>query len=202
MTLRTYWHLDELHRKPSDYEVASTRLLWHPAAGLEVQTPLAEWFRKYQSGSPFVLADAERFADPRETTYTSYTSIQKDREIYVDGLLRSMEEPEYDRSLSPAWLSTLSKVLVPLRYPAHGLQMAAAYLGHVAPGGRIVIAALFQAADEIRRIQRLAYRQALLRSTRPGFGAEGKQAWEADPLWQPLRRLVEELLVAYDWGES
>src|SRR4029077_20065363 len=48
----------------------------------------------------------------------------------------------------------------------------------------------------------LAYRMALLRRLRPDFGTLGKQLWQADPAWQPLRELIERLLVTYDWGEA
>jgi len=71
--------------------------------------------------------------------------------------------------------------------------MTAAYVGSMAPGGRIVVACLFQAADEMRRIQRLAYRMRQLQGTHPGFGSESKSAW--DPHWQPLRAVIEKLLV-------
>ena len=89
-----------------------------------------------------------------------------------------------------------------LRYSVHGLQMTAAYVGCMAPGGRIVVACLFQAADEMRRIQRLAYRMRQLQETHPGFGSESKSAWERNPHWQPLREVIEKLLVTYDWGEA
>jgi toluene monooxygenase system protein E len=93
-------------------------------------------------------------------------------------------------------------VLGPLRYPVHGFQMIAAYVGQMAPSGRITVASLFQAADEMRRIQRIAYRMTLLESVDPAFGKESKNAWMRDPAWQPLRELVERCLVTYDWGEA
>jgi toluene monooxygenase system protein E len=80
--------------------------------------------------------------------------------------------------------------------------MLAAYLGQMAPGGRITIVAALQAADEMRRVHRLAYRMAMLRRVRPGFGDGSRQLWERDPVWQPLRKLVETLLVTWDWGEA
>jgi toluene monooxygenase system protein E len=80
--------------------------------------------------------------------------------------------------------------------------MAAAYAAHMAPSGRIVIAAAFQAADELRRVQRLAYRMGQLRRRRPGFGDASLAAWEEGAPWQPLRELLERLLVVRDWGES
>ena len=199
---RTYWHLEPLKRKPTEYEIASTALLYHPTRGFEVETPIAEWYRRHQKGSPFVLPDPDRFRDPRETTYTTYAAIQKDKEIYVDGLLESIDRAGSDARLTATWVRTLSRVLSPMRFPVHGLQMAAAYVGQMATGSRITIAALFQAADEMRRIQRLAYRTRQLETTHPGFGRDGQKLWQEDPVWQPMRELIEKMLVVYDWGES
>ena len=75
--------------------------------------------------------------------------------------------------------------------------------GQMAPSGRIAVAALFQCGDEIRRIQRFAYRMALLRAPearhRTGTGAD---SGSRIPRWQPLRQAIEKLLVTYDWGEA
>ncbi|HEV3027984.1 MAG TPA: toluene hydroxylase [Planctomycetota bacterium] len=203
MTARkTYWHLEALKRKPTDYEVASSRLLYHPSRGFEVDLPVADWYVRHQKNSPFVLTDPEAFSDPRETTYTTYTRIQKDQELEAGGVLDSMEDPAYDAALPEAWIGVLSRVFAPLRYPLHGLQMIAAYAGQMAPGGKIVIAALFQSADEIRRLQRVAYRVRLLQRTRPSLGQDSRKIWERDPIWQPMRKCIERLLVTYDWGEA
>jgi toluene monooxygenase system protein E len=199
---RTYWHLEQQRRKPSVYEIASSRLLYYPERGFEVQAPLAAWYAQHQHGSPLRCRDWDAFADPRQTTYASYVELQHRRETYVDGLFAAIDATGYDQRLAAAWLPTLERVLAPLRYPCHGLQMAAAYVGHMAPGGRIVICAALQAGDEIRRVQRLAYRMRQLQATYPAFGADSKQVWQGDELWQPLRRLIEHLLVAYDWGEA
>jgi PAS domain-containing protein len=139
---------------------------------------------------------------PRETTYTKYVTLQKAKETFAAGLLEQIERDGVDRALSAEWIETLARVLSPFRFPGHGFQMASAYVGHLAPSGKIAVAAMFQAADEMRRIQRIAYRCAQLRAVRPDFGADGRQRWERDPMWQPLREAVERLLVTYDWGEA
>jgi toluene monooxygenase system protein E len=54
----------------------------------------------------------------------------------------------------------------------------------------------------MRRIQRIAYRVRQLQQVYPGFAADSRVLWQADPVWQPLREVVEKLLVAYDWAES
>ena len=112
---RTYWHLERLGRRPTDYEIATSRLLYYEGRGFEVTTPIADWYSRHQEGSPLRATDWEAFADPRETTYTKYVEMQKRKELFVDGLFQSMEETAYDRALSPAWLTRLSDVLGPLR---------------------------------------------------------------------------------------
>jgi toluene monooxygenase system protein E len=199
---KTYWHLAGARRMPTDYEVATSRLLYYVGRGFEVEVPLTDWYRRHQAESPLACDDWDRFADPRETTYAKYVALQQAKEAHVDGLLRSIEDGDYDRKLDPAWVDTLERLLPPLRYVFHGLQMAAAYVGQMAPSGRITIVAALQAADEMRRVHRLAYRMAMLRRIRPGFGESGKQLWERDPAWQPLRKLIETLLVTWDWGEA
>jgi toluene monooxygenase system protein E len=61
---------------------------------------------------------------------------------------------------------------------------------------------LFQTADELRRTQRFAYRMRQIQSHHPSFGARSKEAWQADPLWQPAREAVERMLVTFDFGEA
>jgi toluene monooxygenase system protein E len=199
---RTYWHLAHLKRKPTDYDIATSRLLYYVGRGFEVNTPFSAWHERFGKGSALIISDWEHFRDPRQTTYTKYTELQKTKETFVDGLLKSIEETAYDAQLNPAWIRLLSRTLAPLRYPIHGLQMAAGYVGHMAPSGRLVIACAFQAADEMRRIQRLAYRTCQLQGRDPELARKSRSDWEGQRAWQPLRRAVERLLVTYDWGEA
>lgn len=197
---RSYWHLDGFGRVPSDYDIGSTRLLHYPGRGFEVATPGADWYRRHQQGWWPELGGCATFRDPRETTYARYTELQSKQEGYVDGLLRSMQHTAYDRELPPSWLTQLECWLPVLRFPCHALQMLAAYVGQMAPESRVVIACCFQSGDEMRRIQRIAYRMRQLQEVRPTFGAHSKRDWQHADVWQPLRALIERLLVTYDAG--
>src|ERR1700733_546656 len=204
---KTYWHLLQQRRMPTEYEIVTSKLLCYTGEGFtgkrfELDVPLKDWYRRYQQESPLVCSSWEKFRDPRETTYTKYTGLQRDKEIFVDGILEEIELTGYDAPLHPAWLHTLSRVVAPFRYPGHGFQMIASYFGQMAPSGRIMIAAALQSADEMRRIQRIAYRIRQLQQIYPGFAADSKSLWETDAMWQPLREVVEKLLIAYDWAES
>jgi len=204
---KTYWHLLEQRRMPTEYEIVTSKLLCYTGEGFtgkrfELDVPLKDWYRRYQEESPLTCSSWEKFRDPRETTYTKYTELQRDKEIFVDGILEEIERIGYDVSLRPAWLHLLQRLVAPLRYPCHGFQMIASYFGQMAPSGRIAIAAALQSADEMRRIQRIAYRIRQLQQIYPGFAADSITLWQTDSLWQPLREVVEKLLIAYDWAES
>jgi toluene monooxygenase system protein E len=202
LPLKTYSHLYGARRMPSDYELVSSRLLYHVGRGFEVDTPVRAWYDRYQAGSPLSCGDWEAFRDPRETTYASYVALQARKETHVAALLDALERDAFDETVEPAWRDRLERVLGPLRFPLHGLQMLAAYVGQMAPGGRLAIAAAFQAADELRRIHGIAHRLAQLRRRHPRAAAGSREAWQSEACWQPLRRAVETALVTYDWGES
>jgi toluene monooxygenase system protein E len=204
---KTYWHLLQQGRMPTEYEIVTSKLLCYTGEGFtgkrfELDVPLLDWYKRFQQDSPLTCTSWDNFRDPRETTYTKYTDIQRDKEIFVDGILEEIELSGYDGQLSRRWLHVLSRVIAPLRYPGHGLQMLASYIGQMAPSGRIVITAALQSADEMRRVQRIAYRVRQLQRLDLGVATDSKARWETDTLWQPLRIAIEKLLVCYDWAES
>src|SRR5262249_2008844 len=119
-----------------------------------------------------------------------------------DGILEEIEATGYDRALSAQWLEVLAALVAPFRYPGHAFMMVAAYIAQMAPGGRIAVAATFQAGDEARRVEGLRHRVRQLQWPFPGFASHSKFQGGREPGWQPLRECVERLLVTYDWGES
>lgn len=204
---KTFWHLLPQRRMPTEYEIVTSKLLLNTGEGFtgkrfELDVPLSKWYEQHQQGSPLRCSSWEKFRDPRETTYTKYTELQMEKEIFVDCILEEIEVKGYDRGLPPEWIDMLQMVVAPFRYPGHALMMIAAYVAQMAPGGRIAVAATFQAGDEARRVERLAYRIRQLQMVFPGFAADSKSIWEQDLCWQPLRRFIERLLITYDWGEA
>lgn len=200
---RTYSHLSSQRRMPSEYELVTTALLYYPKsaeAPFELDVPVRSFYERFQRGSAFAKVEWERFRDPRETTYTRYTALQKNKEIFVDGLLESMAAPAYHEALPEAWRTNQQRLVSAGRYLGHGLQMLAAYVGQMAPGGRVVMAGLFQAADEMRRVHRFAYR--LRQLSGPAAPPDGRALWQSEPRWQPCREVIERLLVTYDLGEA
>jgi toluene monooxygenase system protein E len=201
---KTYTRLAKGRRLPPEYEIVSSDLHYNYPDRFELDdNPVAAWYQRHREGSPLHCDDWEAFNDPRRTTYRGYNELQDQKEAVVDGLLREIDETGYDRGLSDGWVAFLDRWYAPLRYPAHGLQMLAAYIAQLAPASRITNCAAFQAGDEIRRLQRIAYRTAQLASHRSGIDTDAhRHHWETAAELQPLREYVERALVAYDWGES
>ena len=207
--LRTWSHLADRRRRPSEYEIVSTNLMYNATQAespfeLGPNIPLSAWFKRYRHASPFRGCDWEAFRDPDEMTYRAYNAVQDQQETYVEGLLDQHNERHYDAGLDPAWVDVLARLYSPARYVFHTVQMASHYLVQIVPSSTIRNCALYQAADAMRCVSHIAYRTAELRQTYPdkGFGSAERQRWENDAAWQGFRRLMERVLVAYDWGES
>jgi toluene monooxygenase system protein E len=209
--LRTYSHLADRGEIPSEYQIVSSKLLYYPQRGFEVDVPVAPWYQRYQRDGKLRAADWEAFVDPRETTYASYMRLQAGNEQHLDAVARSLQLSGHEVRVAVPWRSVVAAVVPPMRYVWHGFQMIAAYFGQMAPSGRLTLVGLFQAADELRRIHRVAEYMGQMRELQAAeaqaepprlLGEHALAEWQEMPAWQPLRRAVEEALCAYDWGES
>jgi len=207
---KTWSLLGDVKRRPSAYEVTAAKFNYHfrrdPAPfEMDPQAPFNLFYLKNREGSPFNVPDWEGFRDPARLTYADYVTLQHERETYVDLLTDHHEAAESAAELDPGWVATLRQLFVPLRFPLHVLQMTGLYVGQMAPTAFIINCANFQAADELRRIQRVAYTTKVLANAHDealAATATAREAWERGPAWQPLREVLERMLAVQDWGEA
>lgn len=207
--LKTWGHLAARRRKPSEYEIVSTKLLWHTRDSEQPwdvgQTGfMADFYRKYRNQSPITHPDWDAFRDPDELVYRTYNILQDGQEHYVEGLLDQHNAEGHDQGLSSEWTATLVQLYTPSRYLLHTIQMASAYLVHMAPASTISNCAAFQTADALRWVSNVAYRTAELAQAHPGvgFGQRERELWEELPAWQGFRELMERQLTTFDWAEA
>jgi hypothetical protein len=66
---KTFWHLLEQKRLPSEYELVGSQLAYHPRFGSAVRTPVLDFH--VQHACEWQVPDWEAFHDPQATTYTS-----------------------------------------------------------------------------------------------------------------------------------
>lgn len=207
---KTWSLFGDVKRRPSVYEATAGKFAYHfrrdPAPfEMAPDAPFNQFYLQHREGSPFNVDDWEGFRDPAKLTYSDYVSLQHDRETYLDVLTDHHEEAESASALDPGWVATLRAAFVPLRFPLHVLQMASLYVAQMGPSAYIINCANFQAADELRRIQRFAYHTRALADAHGDDLAATETArgpWEQDAAWQPLREALERLLAVRDWGEA
>jgi toluene monooxygenase system protein E len=207
--LKTWSHLANRRRRPTEYETVSVNLLWstnNPGAPWTMGKGIAmtQWYLKYRNGTPLKVEDWDGFRDPDQLIYRNYTLIQDGQESFVDGLIEDHSRNDHDYSLSDEWTLALARLYTPARYLMHAVQMSSNYLVALSPASAIANCFMFQAGDHLRWLSRVAYRTAELKIARPGFGfAEAERVhWETLPEWHGFRELAEKLLVAWDFGEQ
>lgn len=207
--LRTWSAFGEIRHVPSEYEIVTHEVNYtvrkrrDAAFELNPTTPANMWYLTYRDKSPVQVSEWNEFRDPDEMTYRKYVTAQDEQESVVKGVLDQYESSGHDGDIAASWLDMLAHLLIPTRYPVHGLQMTQAYLGTIAPASYITNCAAFSAADLLRRGSLIAYRTRQLQITRPDAGVlgEARRIWETDLGWQPARKALETALIAYDWAE-
>jgi toluene monooxygenase system protein E len=206
--VKTWSSLGKLGRKPNEYEIV-THGMNHTvgATPLEMGAEVHgnRWLLKHRDGAALKPTSLDEFRDPDQLTYRKYTQLMDEQETYLDGVLQHYSDVhKTDRQLKPQVLDLLAHVLTPTRYLGHGLQMVSAYVQQMAHSSYVANCASFQTADQLRRVQRIAYRTRQLNDmfTDRGFGSGERAIWERDADWQPTREAIERLLVAYDWDQA
>ena len=206
--LKTWSSLGQLGRIPSEYEVVTHNLNYttrpNRSSALESNptSPANMWLLTYRDKSPLQADDWRGFRDPDEIIYRKYVTMQDEQETVVEGVLDEYGPARHDASLSGQWVEGLAALFTPTRFPVHALQMCTAYLAQMAPASYISNCAVFGTGDLLRRVSLVAYRtRQLADATRSSIGRTERAMWERNEAWQPARRVLEELLTVYDWGE-
>jgi toluene monooxygenase system protein E len=207
--LKTWSHLAARRRKPSEYEIVSANLHYNdkrPDSPYELSPTMFmnEWYKKNTFGTALKHPDWNAFRDPEEVVYRTYNMMQDGQETYVFGLFDQFNQREHDVALDPRWAGTLARYYTPSRYLFHTVQMASAYVGQISPASTITNCNYFQMADSFRWLSHTAYRTKELSTAFPdkGFAVDERRYWEADPVWQGFRELMEKSMTVWDWGEA
>lgn len=206
--LKTWSHLASARKRPTEYEIVSTKTLWNTPNHtvpwkMAGATPQIQWIIENRNGSLLKHGDWDAFRDPDHLVYRTYTLMQDGQEAYVDGVLNDYSKNEHDAGLDPVWLALLASLYAPARYVFHAVQMASGYLVTLAPCSTVANSMMLQCGDQLRWVNRIAYRTAELGRTRAdyGFGVKERELWEKSAAWRGFVELAERALIAWDWGE-
>jgi len=145
------------------------------------------------------MKDWYAFRDPRQFYYGTYTLARARMQETAESDFNFVESRGLTDALPEAVRSLALDVLTPLRHVAWGANMNSAAICAYGYGTAITQPCIYHAMDHLGMAQYLT-RAALLLGDIEVLDT-AKRQWLEAPMWQELRRYVENTLVMKDWFE-
>jgi phenol hydroxylase P1 protein len=148
------------------------------------------------------LTDPYSFADPRQYYYTPYVTARAAAHDEFGKTLRYLEQRGLLEKMPPGWQSVVGSVVVPLRHFESGAQLITVTGARLAYGTSLEQCCTFAAFDRIGNAQMLSRVGIALGAGTADVLKSAKAEWLEAAHLQPLRRLVEEIMIVGDWAEA
>lgn len=148
------------------------------------------------------LTDPYRFLDPRQLFYMPYVTSRAALHDEFGKTLTYLEERDLLVRMPAGWQTVLATVVVPLRHYESGAQLVSVAGARFAYGTSLEQCCTFAAFDRIGNAQMLSRVGIALGGGDGDVLRRAKQGWQDSAHLQPLRRLVEEIMVTDDWAEG
>ena len=148
----------------------------------------------------FKLTDPYSFLDPRQYFYQTYVTARAGmHEVFGKTLDYVSDHHLFDRT-PQAWMDLIGRIVIPLRHYESGCQMLYSAAARFSYGASISEVCSFESFDRIGNAQLISRVGITMGEQTATVLKAAKASWMGDGAWQPLRRLVEELLVQPDWA--
>lgn len=156
----------------------------------------------YDTGRTAIeMADWYAFRDPRQFYYGTWTQARAKQQDVAERNFAFVEKRELIETIEPAQRERICQTLVPLRHLEYAANLNNCYITAYGYGTATTQASMFAAIDRLGIAQYLS-RIGLIFDGNSGESLDAaKAAWLEAPMWQPLRRLAEDMLVTKDWFE-
>jgi phenol/toluene 2-monooxygenase (NADH) P1/A1 len=148
------------------------------------------------SRSMVKLADWYVLRDPRQYYYGTWTMARARQQDAMESNYQFVESRGLVAKMPDAVRTKACDVLMPLRHVAWGGNMNNCSIGAYGYGTAFTAPAMFHAMDHLGTAQYLTRLGLVL--DEPGVLEAGKNEWTEGPLWQVLRRYVEDTFVLKD----
>lgn len=148
------------------------------------------------------MADWYAFKDPRQFYYGTYTIARNKLMDACETNFAFVEKRELITTVAPVWVDKAVRYLLPLRHYEWGANMNNTNITHIGYGTAITQACIFTAMDRLGIAQILSRIGLLLDGNTGEVLGKTRETWTADPMWQGLRRAVEDSFVLEDWFEQ
>lgn len=139
--------------------------------------------------------------DPRQLYYGSYTIARSRMMEATEKNFSFVEKRALLSNIDAPWAEMVRLYLLPLRHYEWGANMNNSEITAVGYGAAITQATQFITMDRLG-IAQIISRVGLLMDGNSGSSlTQAKTSWLDDPVWQGVRRMVEDSFVLSDWFE-
>ena len=154
-----------------------------------------------QGRTAIKMEDWYAFRDPRQYYYGTWTMTRARQQDHMEKNFAFFEKRHLVDVMPEEWRAKVAQLLVPLRHVEYAANLNNTYMAAYGYGTAITQACQYSALDHLGIAQYLSRIGIVVADGDTVALDEGKQAWVEDEVWQPLRKLCEDLLVTKDWFE-
>jgi phenol hydroxylase P1 protein len=145
-----------------------------------------------------VMSDWYKLLDPRKFHYMSYVSTRAKDNGVSEQNFEFIEKRGLVSKISQINKDKIYKYLTPLRHYEYGANLNNLTIVSRGYGTALDSASLFYATDSLGMAQHITKIILLLSDNDISKLDEGKNDWLNDPIWQGLRKAVEDILIIKD----
>ena len=147
------------------------------------------------------MQDFDDLTDPRHYYYGTYVIQRSKQQESLEKNFSMVEKRELLTALDAGLREKIRKVIIPFRHVEWGANNNNLFIAAYGFGTPMPIAADFQGMDRLGNAQYLTRIGLVLSGNDPAILDQAKSEWLDDPMWQPLRKVIEDSFVLKDWFE-
>jgi phenol/toluene 2-monooxygenase (NADH) P1/A1 len=200
---RTFDHLAEKigpNKNPTRYQEATFGLqpevnqhyrpTWDPEHELYDRTRTA-----------IVMEDFDDLVDPRQYYYGTWTIQRGKQQESQENNFNFVESKQLMSALDADIRKQLIGLILPLRHVAWGANTNNNYIAAYGFGAPVTSGATMHMMDQLGIAQYITRIGLIFGDNDPAILDVAKASWMDDAMWQPMRKLIEDMMVTKDWFE-
>ena len=147
------------------------------------------------------MQDFDDLTDPRNYYYAPYVIQRSKQQETMEKNFSMVEKRGLLTALDAGLIEQIKRVIIPFRHAEWGANTNNLFIAAYGFGTPMPVAADFQGMDRLGNAQYLTRIGLILSGNDPEILEQAKSEWLDDPMWQPLRKLIEDSFVLKDWFE-
>ena len=147
------------------------------------------------------MQDFDDLVDPRHYYYGTYVIQRSKQQESLEKNFSVVEKRGLLTAIDAGLIERITKIIVPFRHAEWGANTNNLFIAAYGFGTPMPIAADFQGMDRLGNAQYITRIGLILSNNDPEILDTAKAEWLDEPMWQPLRKLLEDSFVLKDWFE-